>query len=54
MTTKRKPFEDHIEECLEQPDPPRAFRSGMVASIQESHPNASAEIIEEMLDQMGA
>ena len=54
MTTKKKPFEAHLEEVAKQPDPPRAFRRGLVETIMENHPNATRETIEEMLDQMGA
>jgi hypothetical protein len=51
---KVKPFEAHLAECAKQPDPPKAFRGGLIEAIQENHPYATIEDITEMLDQMGA
>jgi hypothetical protein len=54
MTEKQTPFQAHLEEIAKQPDPPKAFRGGLIEAIQENHPDATIEDITEMLDQMGA
>lgn len=51
---KVKPFEAHLAECAKQPDPPKAFRSGLVGAVLENHPGADPAVIEEMLDAFGA
>ena len=54
MTKKQTPFEAHLEEIAKQPDPPKAFRSGLVGAVLENHPDADPDEIQDYLDWMGA
>jgi hypothetical protein len=51
---KQTPFQAHLEEVAKQPDPPKAFRSGLVGAVLENHPGADPAVINEMLDALGA
>ncbi len=47
-------FRRTVAEAAKQPDPKKAFRGGLVATIQENHPDADPQEIQDMLDAFGA
>lgn len=46
-------FKEILEEVAKQPDPPAAFRAGLVAAVLEDHPNADPAAIEQMISDAG-